>query len=161
MLCARLAMHGAHACGCPHGRADGACCCRVRYCAWAAALGLGALRLPIRPCALSPASALSPAQAPYQPPKGPITRPVALSSARAPYHPPLAPADPKLCKYTVEGTLVHEIMNNVKLLERREKTMYEGLQYKLTEKEKKEIIANSVAFLTAQNNKVRLRSFRL
>jgi len=65
-----------------------------------------------------------------------------------------AARDPKLCKYTVEGTLVHEIMNNVKLLERREKTMYEGLEYKLTEKEKKEIIANSVAFLTAENNKV-------
>mmetsp|Transcript_19377 Transcript_19377/g.58486 ORF Transcript_19377/g.58486 Transcript_19377/m.58486 type:complete len:198 (+) Transcript_19377:1747-2340(+) len=65
-----------------------------------------------------------------------------------------APRDPKLCKYTVEGTLVHEIMNNVKLLERREKTMYDGLEYKLTDKEKKEIIANSAAFLTAQNNKV-------
>lgn len=68
------------------------------------------------------------------------------------------PTDPKLCKYTVEGTLVHEIMNNVKLLERREKTMYDGLEYKLTDKEKKEIIANSAAFLTAQNNKVALQS---
>jgi len=62
--------------------------------------------------------------------------------------------DPSQCKYTVEGTLVHDIMTNVKLLERREASAYDGLEYKLTEAEKKSIITNSVAFLSSQNTKV-------
>ena len=61
--------------------------------------------------------------------------------------------DPSQCKYTVEGTLVHDIMTNVKLLERREASTYDGLEYKLTEAEKKSIITNSVAFLSSQNTK--------
>ena len=65
-----------------------------------------------------------------------------------------AARDPSQCKYTVEGTLVHDIMTNVKLLERREASAYDGLEYKLTEGEKKSIITNSVAFLSSQNTKV-------
>jgi len=65
-----------------------------------------------------------------------------------------AARDPSQCKYTVEGTLVHDIMTNVKLLERREASAYDGLEYKLTEAEKKSIITNSVAFLSSQNTKV-------
>ena len=64
-----------------------------------------------------------------------------------------AARDPSQCKYTVEGTLVHDIMTNVKLLERREASAYDGLEYKLTEAEKKSIITNSVAFLSSQNTK--------
>ena len=47
-------------------------------------------------------------------------------------------------------------MTNVKLLERREARMYEGLMYTLTDDDKQEIVESAKAYRTAMNNKVRI-----
>ena len=46
--------------------------------------------------------------------------------------------DPLMCTYTLEGSLAHQMMNEVKLLERKENgKFYDGLVYKMTAEEKK------------------------
>eukprot|EP00316_Scyphosphaera_apsteinii_P016478 CAMPEP_0119310574 /NCGR_PEP_ID=MMETSP1333-20130426/19647_1 /TAXON_ID=418940 /ORGANISM="Scyphosphaera apsteinii, Strain RCC1455" /LENGTH=190 /DNA_ID=CAMNT_0007314789 /DNA_START=50 /DNA_END=622 /DNA_ORIENTATION=+ len=54
--------------------------------------------------------------------------------------------DPKTCKYTLEGTLVHTLMKDVYYQERLEKLTYDGLEVVLSPAHKAAIAAKIVAF---------------
>ena len=59
-----------------------------------------------------------------------------------------APRDPAACKYTVEGTVVHDVMSKLAMMERAKETMYDGLYITLTPADKakwKEKVIESMA----------------
>lgn len=65
------------------------------------------------------------------------------------------PKDPALCKYTVEGTVVHDVMSKLAMMERAKETMYDGLYITLTPADKAKWKEKVVESMAAHHKKIK------
>lgn len=65
------------------------------------------------------------------------------------------PRDPTTCKYTVEGTVVHDVMTRLATMERAKATMYDGLSITLTPADKAKYKEKILESMAAHNKKIK------
>jgi len=65
------------------------------------------------------------------------------------------PRDPALCKYTVEGSVVHDVMGRLATMERAKATMYDGLFITLTPADKAKWKEKVIESMAAHHKKIK------